>query len=136
VRASGLADRIALQLVRLPVVDGPENLGRRYDAVITNSLLHHLTEPAVLWQTARGVAAPGAPVFVMDLRRPASTEDAARLVATYAADEHPILRDDFHASLCAAYTVDEVHAQLEHAGLPLRVEALGDRHLLVWGHRR
>ena len=91
----------------------------------------------MLWHTAGAVAAPGAPLFVMDLRRPASTEDAAALVATYAADEHPILlRADFHASLCAAYTVDEVQAQLAEAGLPLRVEALGDRHLLAWGHLR
>ena len=134
--SSGLADRISLQLVRLPVLDAAATLGGRYDAVITNSLLHHLTDPAVLWQTARAVAAPGAPIFVMDLRRPASTEAAEALVATYAADEHPLLRDDFLASLCAAYTADEVRAQLEAAALPLRVEPLGDRHLLVWGHLR
>jgi hypothetical protein len=72
----------------------------------------------------------------MDLRRPPSTEGRSGTGATYAADEHPILRADFHASLCAAYTVDEVQAQLAEAGLPLRVEALGDRHLLVWGHLR
>ena len=87
--SSGLAGRISLQLVRLPVLDAAATLGGRYDAVITNSLLHHLTDPAVLWQTARAVAAPGAPIFVMDLRRPASTEAAEALVATYAADEHP-----------------------------------------------
>jgi ubiquinone/menaquinone biosynthesis C-methylase UbiE len=136
VRSSGLANRISLQLVRLPVPDAAVALGGRYDAVVTNSLLHHLADPAVLWHTARAVAAPGAPIFVMDLRRPPSTEAAAALVATYAADEHPLLRDDFLASLCAAYTADEVGAQLEDAGLPLRVELLGDRHLLVWGHLR
>jgi hypothetical protein len=72
----------------------------------------------------------------MDLRRPPTTDDAEALVETYAASEHPLLQEDFRASLCAAYTVDEVAAQVAAASLPLRVEALGDRHLLVWGHLR
>jgi SAM-dependent methyltransferase len=43
-----------------------------YDLVISNSLLHHLPDPAVLWQTVRETAKPGAPVLIMDLMRPAS----------------------------------------------------------------
>jgi ubiquinone/menaquinone biosynthesis C-methylase UbiE len=136
VREAGLADRITLQLARLSLEPPALALGGPYDAVISNSLLHHLADPAVLWQTARAVAATGAPIFVMDLRRPPSTDAADALVTTYAADEHPLLRDDFRASLCAAYTVDEVGAQLEDARLPLQIEALGDRHLLVSGHLR
>ena len=136
VREAGLADRITLQLARLPLEQPSLALGGPYDAVISNSLLHHLADPAVLWQTARAVAATGAPIFVMDLRRPPSTDAADALVTTYAADEHPLLREDFRASLCAAYTVDEVAAQLERGYRELAVEALGDRHLLVWGHLR
>jgi 2-polyprenyl-3-methyl-5-hydroxy-6-metoxy-1,4-benzoquinol methylase len=136
VRTCGLGDRVSLQLARLPLAHPEAVLGGRYDVVISNSLLHHLADPAVLWQTARAVAATGAAIFVMDLRRPPSTEAADALVTTYAAGEHPLLRDDFLASLCAAYTPDEVGAQLHDAALPLRVEALGDRHLLVWGHLR
>ena len=136
VEASGLATSITLQLARLPVAEPRATLGGPFDAVITNSLLHHLADPMVLWHTAEEVAGPQAPVFVMDLRRPASTDIADTLVATYAAGEHPLLQEDFRASLCAAYTVGEVAAQVESAALPLRVEALGDRHLLVWGPLR
>jgi 2-polyprenyl-3-methyl-5-hydroxy-6-metoxy-1,4-benzoquinol methylase len=136
VRDTGLADRITLQLARLPLEQPELALGGPYDAVISNSLLHHLDEPAVLWDTARKTARSGAPVFVMDLRRPPSAEWADHLVATYAADEHPLLREDFRASLGAAYTVDEVTAQLERGYRELAVESIGDRHLLVWGHLR
>ena len=61
---------------------------------------------------------------------------AQHIVDTYAANEPEVLRRDFFASLCAAFTLDEVRDQLEVAGLGhLAVEAISDRHLLVWGRR-
>jgi ubiquinone/menaquinone biosynthesis C-methylase UbiE len=133
VQTSELGDRVSLELVRLP---NPVLAGSAYDAVISNSLLHHLAEPRVLWMTVAAATQPGAPAFVMDLCRPPSTDTAQRLVETYAADESPVLRDDFYRSLCAAYTPDEVRAQVVDAGLGhFRVERAGDRHLLAWGAR-
>ena len=38
--------------------------------IFTNSLLHHLADPAVLWSTIRDWSNPGCKVFVMDLLRP------------------------------------------------------------------
>jgi cyclopropane fatty-acyl-phospholipid synthase-like methyltransferase len=131
VRQVGVGERITLELLRLP---SPSLGGAGYDAVISNSLLHHLAEPAVLWSSIEAAARPGAPVFVMDLHRPASTDAAQRLVDEYAADESPVLRDDFYRSLCAAYTPEEVQSQLVRSALPhLRVEVVGDRHLVVYG---
>jgi hypothetical protein len=70
----------------------------------------------------------------MDLLRPASRDDAARLVAEHAAHEPEILRHDFLASLLAAYRPAEVHNQLRAAGLnDLTVETVTDRHFIVWG---
>lgn len=43
------------------------------------------------------------------------------------------MKHDFGASLHAAFTVHEVRAQLQDAGLALDVEALSDRHLIVTG---
>jgi 2-polyprenyl-3-methyl-5-hydroxy-6-metoxy-1,4-benzoquinol methylase len=131
VQQVGLGERITLELLRLP---SPSLGGAGYDAVISNSLLHHLAEPAVLWSSIEAAARPGAPVFVMDLHRPASTDAAQRLVDEYAADESPVPRDDFYRSLCAAYTPEEVQSQLVRSALPhLRVEVVGDRHLVVYG---
>jgi cyclopropane fatty-acyl-phospholipid synthase-like methyltransferase len=133
VARAGLADRVTLELRRLP---DPSLGDGRYDAVISNSLLHHLADPAVLWTTIRAAARADAPVFVMDLRRPPHTGAAQRLVHTYAAEESPVLRDDFYHSLCAAYTPDEVQSQLANSELEhFQVEPIGDRHLVVWGQR-
>jgi SAM-dependent methyltransferase len=128
----GLGDRIRLVRALLPQ-DAPPLA--QYDAVVSNSLLHHLHDPSVLWATAARWARPGAHLFVMDLRRPASIEDAERLVQTYAGGEPEVLRRDFFNSLCAAFTPDEVGAQLREGGLALEVIEVGDRHLVARGRR-
>lgn len=106
----------------------------RYDAVISNSLLHHLHDPETLWRMIQARARPGAPVLVMDLMRPADEATAQALVAQYAANEPEVLRRDFYNSLLAAFEIDEVRQQLELAGLArLEVKPVSDRHLLVSG---
>ncbi|MCB9544927.1 MAG: class I SAM-dependent methyltransferase [Myxococcales bacterium] len=105
-----------------------------FSAVVSNSLLHHLHDPQGLWATVRQVGAPGAAVWIGDLRRPATPEAAQALVDRYAAGDPDVLRQDFLASLHAAFEVEEVQAQLAAAGLDLHVEAVGDRHLRVWGY--
>jgi len=132
--ALGLDGRVRLHRCFLP----DALPGSDYDVVFSNSLLHHLHEPAVMWQSVRAAArdaAPGATsLFVMDLMRPASEEDASRLVELYAEGEPEVLRRDFYCSLLAAFRVDEVRAQLDVAGLSsLTVEAVSDRHLVVRG---
>lgn len=131
----GLTERVELVELRLPAgADDLASLGR-FDAVVSNSLLHHLDDPAVLWSTVRALAAPGAVLHVFDLRRPADDATVDALVTRYATGEPAVLRDDFRASLRAAYRVDEVEVQLADAGLAdaLTVEAIGDRHLVVTG---
>jgi len=105
-----------------------------YDAVISNSLLHHLHDPSVMWNSVRTFAAKGAPIYVMDLMRPDSDREVERLVETYTGGEPEVLKRDFHASLKAAFTLPEVTDQLGHAGLShLQVKPISDRHLLVTG---
>lgn len=125
--------RVRFVCARLPT--SPEDLpGAPFDGVISNSLLHHLHDPDALWRTVRALARPGAHVLVADLRRPASADDADALTRRYAADAPDVLRRDFHASLHAAFTPDEVSEQLARNGLhTLQVEAVGDRHLVVFG---
>ncbi len=70
----------------------------------------------------------------MDLRRPATEQEAERLVNEHSADAPAVLREDFYNSLLAAYTPAEVAAQLDRAGLAgLRVELPSDRHWIVTG---
>lgn len=115
------------------VLPGAKLPRERYDAIISNSLLHHLHDPQVLWQTVRAHAGPGTPVFIMDLMRPSSTEAALALVKEYAFGEPEVLRRDFYNSLLAAFEPEEVRSQLAEAALPFTVEEVSDRHLLVTG---
>lgn len=131
VSGAGLAARIRLIQARLPGGRPPHD---DYCAVISNSLLHHLDDPLVLWHAVAAHAARGAPVFIMDLLRPPSRERAERLKQKYAAGEPEVLQQDFFNSLLAAYTADEVREQLGVAGLgQLQVEVISDRHLTVSG---
>jgi SAM-dependent methyltransferase len=131
IAGAGLSERISVRRATVPNALPP---GSSFDAVISNSLLHHLPEPSVLWQEVRTLGKSGAAVYVVDLMRPASRARARALVDAYAADERDVLRRDFFNSLLAAFTVEEVQAQLAGVGLEgLRVEQLSDRHLGVSG---
>jgi ubiquinone/menaquinone biosynthesis C-methylase UbiE len=131
VRRAGLEERVRLVRGCLPDAVLPLEA---YDAVISNSLLHHLADPNVLWASARRWGKPGAPVFIMDLMRPDNIEQAERLVRLYAAAEPEILRRDFYNSLRAAYRPEEVREQLRAADLTgLDCRPVSDRHLVVSG---
>jgi SAM-dependent methyltransferase len=128
------AHRVTFLTGLLPGVHLPRE---RYDAVISNSLLHHLHDPQVLWEAVKRYAAPGAPIYVVDLMRPDTVEEAAWLVELYAKGEPPLLRTDFYNSLLAAFEPDEVREQLRQAGLGhLSVTPVSDRHLVVSGYGR
>ena len=126
-----LDHRVHLREVRLP---DKTLVQHAFDTLISNSLLHHLADPQVLWCTLKDCAAPGAALFVMDLRRPDTREQAGRLVQEYSGNEPEVLRRDFFNSLLAAYRPEEIAAQLARVNLScLQVEAVGDRHVVVYG---
>jgi cyclopropane fatty-acyl-phospholipid synthase-like methyltransferase len=130
VRAAGLADRITLRRERVQ----DTVLAEKADAVISNSLLHHVPNALQFWYAVRTLAKPGAAVLVMDLLRPESPEAAQAIVDRYAADEPAILRRDFYNSLLAAFTDDEVAAQLTEMNLSrLLIDVPDDRHWVVGG---
>lgn len=105
-----------------------------FDVVFSNSILHHVADPLALWREVCRLGRPGAIVALRDLRRPATERDARRLVDLHAFGATDLLKEEFHRSLLAAYTPDEVRAQLKDAGLgSLTVHVVSDRHLDVVG---
>jgi ubiquinone/menaquinone biosynthesis C-methylase UbiE len=126
-----LGGRVSLYECHLPGGAAPLAL---YELVFSNSLLHHLDDPLVLWQSVKRWSQKGGPVFVMDLSRPATPADVERLVHQHSEGEPEVLRRDFGNSLFAAYRPEEVRLQLEQVGLGhLRLEIVSDRHFVVWG---
>jgi 2-polyprenyl-3-methyl-5-hydroxy-6-metoxy-1,4-benzoquinol methylase len=105
-----------------------------FDLVVSNSLLHHLPDPAGFWSSIKRIARPGATLFIRDLARPADEATARRIVDMNAGAESELLREEFYRSLLAAFTIDEVREQIAAARLvSLRVERSSDRHLDVSG---
>lgn len=115
VRRQGMETRVQLFQGVLP---GTLPLPRqRYQMVISNSFLHHLAVPMVLWQAVRRYGLPQSRVLVVDLVRPKSEQAAELVVDTYLPGAPPLLRQDMLLSLRAAYTLEEVRGQLQEAGL-------------------
>lgn len=134
IKRRGYSGRIALKKCLLP---DPGLSAQKFDAVISNSLLHHLAAPLVLWETLTKCAKNGAPVLIMDLLRPDSVKSAKDFMLKYAADESPILKKDFYNSLLASYNVREIRDQLTSMRLDfLNIEIVSDRHILVWGRMK
>ena len=131
VKRAGLHHRIKLIQGVIPDL----NLHwKKYQVILSNSLLHHLHNPGVLWQYLKKVAAEDTLVFVMDLIRPESRQKAEMLVNTYCESAPDILRRDFYNSLCAAFTPKEIEQQIEETGLVgLNIDTISDRHLIIYG---
>ncbi|MGR9116422.1 MAG: class I SAM-dependent methyltransferase [Gammaproteobacteria bacterium] len=115
---------------RLPDVSLPYE---QYDLIFSNSLLHHLPEPEVLWKFIKRYGKRGGRVVVMDLLRPETVQEAKNKVEYYAASEPEILQHDFYHSLLAAFTLDEIKEQLNAACLNFSVEQISDRHVFISG---
>jgi len=123
----------AIDLVRADaVLTGLPTAG--YDVVFSNSILHHAADVPALWAEVRRLARPGGVGFFRDLFRSESREQARALVEQHAGAESELLKEEFFRSLLAAYTLDEIRAQLHQAGLAqLEIAAVSDRHVDIYG---
>ncbi len=107
VATAGLSDRIETVLAdakRLPFADGT------FAAVISNSIAHHIAEPARVVAEAVRVATCGGLLFHRDLTRPHDESELERIVTTYAGDATSYQQKLFADSLRAALTLEEVQS--------------------------
>jgi ubiquinone/menaquinone biosynthesis C-methylase UbiE len=129
---AGVEDRVHLRCARLPMLPLPL---QSFDAVVSNSLVHHIPDPRLFWNEVVRLGRPGAAVLIMDLLRPESPGRAREIVEQYSGSEAPVLKEDFFNSLCAALTMPEIRYQIRSRGLGgLVCELASDRHWIVWGH--
>jgi ubiquinone/menaquinone biosynthesis C-methylase UbiE len=130
VLAAGLTEQITVIKGRVPGLALEDN---DYDAILSKDLLHHLPDPMVFWEQLKRLAKAKTAVYVMDLSRPQTKEQARDIVESVSAEERPILKQDFYDSLLAAFTVDEIAEQLHKCRLSLKVRQVSERHLLAKG---
>jgi ubiquinone/menaquinone biosynthesis C-methylase UbiE len=100
-----------------------------FEGVISNTIIHHIPDPAPALDTMAKLVAPGGTLMIRDLARPESHQEIARLGDLYAGDESPEAKALFLASLNAALTLDEIRAIVAGLGLgPHDVVMTSDRH--------
>ncbi len=100
-----------------------------FDAVISNSLVHHLPQSDAFFAEALRVLRPGGLLFVRDLFRPASQEQVEALVAQHAGNESPRSQQLFRQSLQAALTTEELAKILAALGVDAQcIQMTSDRH--------
>ncbi len=126
VTQAGFDARIDLDLVdakALPYDDGG------FEAVLSNTIVHHIPEPAAALTEMARLVAPGGTLMVRDLVRPGSDEELMSLVEMHTVGEPESARALFTASLHAALTVREMQTMVSALGLvPDDVTMTSDRH--------
>lgn len=126
VELASLRDRVMLNLVDAKQI--PYETGR-FDAIISNSIVHHIPEPASVLAEAVRVVRSGGLIFIRDLLRPKTEAEVHRLVALYAADCNDHQRSMFDASVRAALTLEEIRAFITPLGFPAdSIRQSSDRH--------
>ena len=88
-----------------------------FDAVFSNTILHHMHDPRPFLREAARVLRPGGALLIRDLYRPDSEASVDALVAAHAATAGPIGRELLRASLRAAFTPGELRALADQSGL-------------------
>jgi ubiquinone/menaquinone biosynthesis C-methylase UbiE len=131
VEAANQADRIRLEKVDAKGLAYPDG---SFEAVVSNSIIHHIPDPRAAMAEMARLVAPGGTLFCRDLARPASVEELEELVEKHTIGESASARSLFAASLHAALTVDEVREIVAEMGRPAEDVAMtSDRH---WTWRR
>jgi ubiquinone/menaquinone biosynthesis C-methylase UbiE len=121
-----LSDRIRFargDAKNLPFPDG------RFEAVVSNTIIHHIPDPAPALAEMVRLVAPGGTLMVRDLARPVSEAELDALVEKHAANEPIPSRNLFRDSLHASLTLSEVQEIVQGLGLSQDcVRMTSDRH--------
>jgi ubiquinone/menaquinone biosynthesis C-methylase UbiE len=127
----GFTARIRLEHIdakQLPYDEGA------FDAVISNSIIHHIPEPGQVLGEMKRVLQTGGALFVRDLLRPPDAGTLNHLVQTHAGEENAHQRQMFRDSLRAALTLEEIRGLLSrHAMPPHWAAQTSDRHWTIAG---
>lgn len=126
IEAASLSERIQLDRVDAKAMGYDTGA---FDVVFSNSIVHHIPEPAGCLAEMDRVLRAGGAMMVRDLARPADLSTLDRLVTTYAGQETEYSRKLFRDSLHAALTLDEIRDLVQELGYDRdSVQLTSDRH--------
>jgi ubiquinone/menaquinone biosynthesis C-methylase UbiE len=126
IEQAGLQAQIRLECVDAKQIPYPD---RYFDMAISNSIVHHLSDPIAFFRELQRVLKPKGSIFLRDLTRPNSLESLNDLVdrigIEYDDEQKRLFRDSLHA----AFTVAEIQTIATAAGITdARIYQSSDRH--------
>lgn len=114
-----------IDAIRQPLPDG-------YDIVMCHLFLHHLTEPDAQRVLARMHDSAARAVFVTDLRR-SKTGYLLALAASRVFTRSFVVHTDALRSVEGAFSLDELAACAQHAGIPnARIRRAWPERMVLW----
>jgi ubiquinone/menaquinone biosynthesis C-methylase UbiE len=127
INIAGLLDRVFLAKSDIRSM---EDFGSEIaDTVVSNSVLHHLDDPAGFFPEPLRLLKPGGRLFVRDLIRPADFEDWQSLMNRHASGQPEEAKKMFGESLRASLTVNEIRELVDQFGIDANcVQQTSDRH--------
>jgi ubiquinone/menaquinone biosynthesis C-methylase UbiE len=126
IEQAGLRSQIQLECVDAKHMPYPDS---HFDMAISNSIVHHLSDPIPFFQEIQRVLKPSGSLFLRDLIRPDNLETLQALVDSigveYDVEQKKLFRDSLHA----AFTVAEIQAIATATGLTdAHIYQSSDRH--------
>ncbi|MCQ9204333.1 MAG: class I SAM-dependent methyltransferase [Prochlorococcus marinus CUG1436] len=110
-------------------------LKKRISLLVSNSLIHHITNIEDFFNTIRSLSDNDTVNFHKDLKRPLDQMSALELKAQCSKKYNEILTNDYYASLRASYTFKELkNFTLENDLSSLDVFEEGENYLIVYGN--
>ena len=111
------------------------NLKKTISLLVSNSLIHHITNLEDFFNTIRSLSSNITVNFHKDLKRPLDEKSALELKAQCSTTYNEILTNDYYASLRASYTFKELkNFTLENDLSSLDVFEEGENYLIVYGN--
>ena len=110
-------------------------LNRDISLLVSNSLIHHITNLEDFFNTIRRLSCNITVNFHKDLKRPFDEKTALELKAQCSTKYNEILTNDYYTSLRASYTLKELkNFILENDLSSLDVFEDGNKYLIVYGN--
>lgn len=129
VEKANLGRQISLELIDAKQMPYPDE---DFDAVISNSLIHHLPDPLPFLQELKRVLKPNGAILIRDLLRPSTEDIMHQMVEAIGSEYDNHQKQLFQDSLHAAFTLAEVEELVQTVGLEgVNIYQSSDRHWTI-----